>query len=165
MSKIKRRITWKSLLKFVDSVSLNVGVLGVGLRKPAEKKQARSIITFLESKRVLYQPFHREDIDYCSQSVLKIRDKIIEFCSEYDGVSTLRNGMKKVVKQCNVYLDVTGSKRFSHLPRPMQLHVFQKEILKLQSVAGKGIGNLALYYDISLDEELARIIPFNTKKS
>jgi hypothetical protein len=79
---------------------------------------ARRIITFLEDRRVLYNPYHMEDPRHCIQSVIEIRQFLTAELSNLSGdeelVQNLRGikGNKRDILRFIVYSKMRGLAHF-----------------------------------------------------
>jgi hypothetical protein len=70
---------------------------------------ARRIITFLEDRRVLYNPYHMEDPRHCIQSVIEIRQFLTAELSNLSGDEEL---VQNLLLRFIVYSKMRGLAHF-----------------------------------------------------
>ncbi len=135
---------------------------GMSWKAPAdERDEIRALFSFLEDRRVLYNPVHLEIEHQVSHSVLEIRKK----CTD-----TLGRLSEKSPAVAHVRAIRAACRRFSDLPQPEFRNVrhrlreefspdFFTSLGELRATLGAQIGALAILYNIELESELAGILP------
>jgi len=98
--------------KKITGVSSAVG--GISWDSEIEPKDRwKHLFLFLESKRILVNPAHMEIADHCIQSVLKIKDELVETTKDIDFNNKDMDSIRILIDSCNSFLDSVNSKRNS----------------------------------------------------
>lgn len=71
----------------------------------SEKKGIQNLFFFLESKRLLVNPIEMEIKQWCIQSSIEIKQKIIELLSQYNFSNQTIDCMRAMICACNDFLD------------------------------------------------------------
>jgi hypothetical protein len=121
----------------------------------SERDKIKSLITFLEDRRVLFNPFHMEVPIWVSESVIEIRIKITEILESFGDDSETTELLRTMRYSCRRYLDKTFQIQKQHYMN----HSLVENLIELRSVFGLCIGKLAIMYGINIEEDLANIIP------
>ncbi len=145
----------KKLLHFKELASrlngVQVPIFGVQwVPTEPERKVVRDVLTFLEDRRVLYNPCAWELEDEVNQSVLRIREILTDAIQRLGQDSKAAPAMRAMRAACREYLDGTG-RHFSH-----DLSI---GLGRLRALFGLQIAFLAIQYGIDLEDDLASIIP------
>ena len=120
-----------------------------------ERQKIRKLLTYLEDRRVLFNPYHLEVPIWVSESIIEIRTKLTDLISEFDEESEVVEILRMMRASCRRYLDQTSklqSKRFIN-------DILIQNIIELRSVFGICIAKLSVMYGIDIEVELADIIP------
>jgi hypothetical protein len=159
--------TQEERVKFKEVVArltgLSVPVFGVSWNPPpAEVTVARKVITFLEDRRVLYNPYHMEDPGHCVSSVIEIRQFLtteLGTLTESDGLAGSLRAMRAA---CRKFLDGVGVKGGTHRSARLGLAhdwMFMSAIGELRGVIGLHVAALAAQHGLDVEGELASILP------
>ena len=131
-----------------------------------EIETARKVITFLEDRRVLYNPYELELPSHCLKSVIKIR----EFLTEQLNIVTKDSEIDKVLRgmrvACRKLMD-TGSNMQSlqhggHLQGMGDEMVFFSAMGELRGSMGFLILQLLVLYGLDCEDGLAKMLPLNS---
>jgi hypothetical protein len=143
-------------------------IFGVSWDPPKpEIKTARRIITFLEDRRVLYNPYELEMPDHCYESVIEIRKFLTEQLYETDRESELGKIIRGMRAACRKFLDSTQKspyrKKFKgsieqNLSMGMTME-FYSGIGEYRGTMGILIGKLLVMFGLDCESELSKIIP------
>jgi hypothetical protein len=117
-----------------------VPVFGISSNPPEpEIAVARRVLTFLEARRVLFNPYHLEIADQCISSVVEIRRLLTEELWRLPGDSKLADHLRGIRAGCRKFLDDMrpGSRRIqrSHWPGPVEPEFFT-ELGELRATIG-----------------------------
>lgn len=164
-------MTFKEIASRITGVSTSV--FGISWNPPIlEKKIAEKTITFLEGKRVLYNPFDLESPKHCTQSVIQIKDFITEQLFELDRDSELRNILSAMRYGCNRFLDVLEKNKFYFTDDgDIDRGSFGGQILffsgigELRSTFGYLIAQILIIFKLDCESDLLGILPLKTDNS
>lgn len=142
-------------------------VIGGGLSwspPPAHVEIARRLITYLEDRRVLYQPYDCETGDYVVRSILDIRQRLTADLEQLDRSSPLGKSLSAMRAACRKFLtDVEGIEDDIRLYHrrvwDQDTRDFFIALGELRSVIGIHIAQIAARYGIDVEEELVLILP------
>jgi len=157
----------KARLKIADLARRITGfstpVLGVSWNPPAADRDAvRSLLTFLEDRRVLFHPFHLEVEYQVQQSVLQIREQCTKAIAALPDNSQAIASLRGIRAACRCFLDepLTHTRRFHQRdfygPEGPE---FFTALGEFRATVGAHVANLAVLYRIELERELASIVP------
>jgi len=136
-------------------------VFGVSWQ-PAEsdRTRIRRLFTFLEDRRVLYNPHHLEVEPHVVQSVLEIRKELTGVLTEFDAGLDTAQALRAMRGACRKFLDAQQSgRRVYHGPFGQ---AFFLHLGEFRSAFGLQLARLAVMYGIDEDEiepDLASILP------
>ncbi len=123
---------------------------------------ARRIISFLEDRRVLYNPSEMEAPHHCVQSVLEIRNFLtgqIPQTIEKDLVDSL----KALRVACRKFLDSVGSREdivpFGNQRGHWASWEFNGAVGELRGAFGIHIAKIAVMYGLDIEDNLSKILP------
>jgi hypothetical protein len=150
-------------LKFKDIVSRVSGVstkIGGIQWQPAKSELAttKSIVNFLEDRRVLYNPAELEMPHHCVSSIIEIRHFLT---SEIDGLkdgSRLKLNLKIMRAACRRFLD-SSSLPDGRYHNSYTDWVFFSNLGELRGVFGLCLREIVLACQIDVESNLASIIP------
>jgi hypothetical protein len=143
---------------------------GVSFAPPTEteREAAHHLITFLEDRRVLYNPSELEEREHCIRSVLEIRAELIRMAREHDRSGALGAELRAMAAACRKFLDaihrLTVHDRFALRPGSFGYGawVLDSALGELRGVMGIHIAQVAARYDVDVAEELATTLPTET---
>jgi len=159
----------KQIIRFKEICSrltgLSVPIFGVQWNPPkTEVQSARRVITFLEDRRVLYNPDSLEIPQHCVQSVIEIRRFLTDILQDCVAGSEIANHLRAMRASCRKFLDtvqaddrriVTFGSQHGHYAS----WIFQPALGELRATFGIHIAQLAVRYGYDLEGDLIRILP------
>jgi hypothetical protein len=155
---IANRITGFEIPVFGGGLSWNPPTLDIDV--------ARRLLTFLEDRRALYQPYQCETADYVVRSILEIRQRLTSDLEQLDRASTLAQSLAAMRAACRKFLDdVEGTdphmSTYHHHRRwwDEDERNFFMSLGELRAVMGIHIAQIAVRYGIDVEEKLAAIFP------
>lgn len=162
----KKRMKFKEVIGRITGFS--VPVFGVSWNPPQpEIGTARRVLTFLEDRRVLYNPYHLEVADQCIQSVLDIRRFLTEVIGQLGADSKLAEHLRGMRAGCRVFLDATspGARRIirSHWAGPFESSFFTA-LGELRATIGLHVAAVAVMHGLDVEGELAEVLPTAPRK-
>jgi hypothetical protein len=134
-------------------------IFGVSWNPPtAEAEVARRLVTFLEDRRALYNPYDVEVMHDVVESVLRTRERLTAALEQLDRGSPLAQSIAALRAACRKFLDsVHGGPTGRSYWGP---HMFDASALgELRGVFGIHLANICVRYGIDVEEELASIFP------
>ena len=146
----------KKLLKFAEIAKrlngVQIPIFGVQWVPPEpERKIVREVITFLEDRRVLFNPCAWEMPEEVIESVLRMREVLTDAIARLDDASKATPAMQAMRMACREYLDRSRD----HYGR----HDMSTDLGRLRALFGLQIAFLAIEYGIDLEDDLATIVP------
>jgi len=163
MSKTPRiRIKLSELAKRINGFSVPVFGLQWSAQK-SERESVRAFLTFLEDRRVLYNPENLEVMAEVERSVLDIRKRCTEYLSELPEQSLAAGHIRMIRGACRDFLDHPRanfrnlySRDFGDIQDRAGFFVALGE---LRAIVGVQVAFLAVRYEIEIESELASIVP------
>lgn len=147
---------WKSI------TGISTPIFGLQWTPPViESDEAKSLINYLENKRVLYNPVSMEDANHCTLSVIQIRDELTDMIRNLSGPSRLAQSLKSMRQACANFCDNVGHPDFKNYETPIQRSILERELVKLRYKCGLSLAKISIGYGIDVDDNLAAIMPFN----
>lgn len=158
----------KPFLLFKDLASKLTGFstpfFGVSWQPPkTERKIAKSVVNFLEDRRVLYNPTELEVPHHCISSVLEIRQFFTEKIAEVNGNSELAKNLRLLRAACRKFLD--SAQRLEHdrgltfSPKSYAAWVFYGSLGEMRGTFGMCLAQIVLAYGLDIEKDLATILP------
>jgi len=160
-------MTFKELASRITGVSFPVFGISWNPPKP-DIEVAKNVITYLEDKRVLYNPYALEVPTDCMESVISMRKYLTEQLILVNKVSELNDILKAMRNACRKFLDMTN--RLHFLRKPVQNKYYSKlenweemfffsGIGELRGTMGILIAKILIMYGIDCEDNLLKIIP------
>lgn len=147
---------------YKNITGLSCPIFGIQWNAPIiEADEAKKVVTFLEDKRVLFNPAHMEDSMHCTQSVIDIRSRLTEVLQNLPSDSNLAKQLRHMRKACQEFSDKLGAPQIILLDRPVQISMLERALFKLREKCGVSVAEIAVAYGLDVDDGLASIIPFN----
>jgi hypothetical protein len=154
-------MNYKEILGRLTGIS--VPVFGVSWNPPKpEVAIARKVIAYLEDRRLLYNPFHLEVLDFCVDSALDIRKFLTDQIGELDTNSKLAEHLRAIRLACRHFLNQCGTRN----GRPIRYHFggpreaeFFMALGELRAVIGVHIAAIAVMHGLPIEGDLATILP------
>ncbi len=141
-------------------------VFGVSWNPPqAHITVARRVITYLEDRRVLYNPYHMEDPWHCIQSVIEIRQQLtteLGSLAADDGPAAHLRAMRAA---CRKFLDSVQEDDDRKKPRRRHWDsgsgswIFNSALGELRGIIGIHVAALAAQHGLDVEGDLAAILP------
>jgi len=155
--KIKYNQIAKSLTGF------STPFFGVSWNPPeTDRDIVRKLITFLEDRRALYNPYNIETPMFVDQSLLEIRKELTNTLQKIGDNPEMSPHLRAMRAACRKYMNETGNQA-----RP-RFHFRDFEVFaalgELRAVFGMHIAQLAVKYGIDVEDELASIMPIEDKE-
>ncbi len=123
---------------------------------------AQDVITFLEDRRVLYSPAEMENAGHCVQSIQTIRQELTDNMNKLSNInSPLGKQLRKMREAARKFIDNVGSQVFLQFDNVIQTSILERELFKLRDKYGRCIAEIAGGYGLDVEDDLAKIIPFN----
>jgi hypothetical protein len=131
---------------------------------PAEPEitVAQRVLSFLEDRRVLYNPFDLEVLDHCIRSIIEIRQFLTGEIGRLPvGDSELADQLRAMRAACRGFLDTVQDRRSRRIFHGGLHHdqEFFTALGELRSAMGLRVGILAVMYGLSVEDELATLLP------
>ena len=122
---------------------------------------ARKVISFLEDRRVLYNPYHMEDPNHCVQSVIEIRRFLTTELGNLTDDDGLPQSLRAMLASCRKFLDtVQGSNRriivHSEMHSGPGNWVFNSALGELRGIIGI---HVAAQHRLDVNGDLVSILP------
>lgn len=149
----------------------SVPVFGVSWNPPEpEVQKAKRVLTYLEDRRVLYNPDSLEVPEHCVQSVIDIRSFLTIEISSMNSNSELSSALRAMRSACRKFLDSVNERdgdiiRFGFQRGHWASWRFLPALGELRGVFGIYIAKIATSYGLDVEKELASILPEVDKDS
>ena len=142
-------------------------VFGVSWNPPeTDISRAKRIITFLEDRRVLYNPASMELPDHCVRSVIEIRQHLTSELGQLDNDAELAKSLRAMRAACRKFLNLTQDNergrdiiRYGHHHGHWANWEFNGALGEMRGVFGIHLALLATEYGLDVEDELASILP------
>jgi hypothetical protein len=154
---------FKDIIKRITGIS--TPIFGVSWNpEKTERDIARQVITFLEDRRVLYNPCEMECPNHCVQSVLQIREFLTSKIAETPEKTELSNSLRAMRAACRKFLNTTGDPRgdiirYGFHDGHWASWKFISALGELRGVFGVHVSKIAVAYGFDVENDLAAIIP------
>ena len=147
---------------YKNITGLSCPIFGIQWNAPAiEADEAKKVITFLEDKRVLFNPANMEDSMHCAQSVIGIRSELTKVLQVFPSNSNLAKQLRHMRKACQEFSDKIGTPQVILFDPPVRTSILERALFKLREKCGVSAAEIAVAYGLDVDDGLASIIPFN----
>jgi len=142
----------------------SVSLLGFGLnweRTAGDETVARTVLTFLEDRRVLFGERHVEDEADCVASALECRRFLTGQIAAASPGGPLEATLKAMRAAFRQFVERGGpfGRNFQHARWGHEADPFSLALGDLRARVGEQIARVAWRYDLEIDDELARILP------
>jgi hypothetical protein len=137
-------------------------VFGASWNPPeADVTVARRVITFLEDRRVFYNPYDMEMPSHCADSIVETRKFLTETIGHLKETSKLAPHLRAIRAACREFLDSTGQAGHSRGGRGRYHGPFDmfQALGQLRATSGIRIAAIAVMYGLPVEGELAEILP------
>lgn len=150
----------------LTGISISTPLFGAGASwEPSEfeSAQAQQVISYLEDRRVLYDPTEVEVPHHCISSILEIRRFLSQMRQRVKRDTPLSNTIRAMQAACRAFLgrnrEVDKLDAFRaggwNLPR----WVFDQSLGELRATFGICIAELAVAHRLDVEEPLTQILP------
>lgn len=160
-------------MKFAELLNRLTGIstpiFGISWNPPEiDRDIARRVITYLEDRRVLYDPYDIETPHYCVISVIEIREYLTNELMALDGDKDIAQNLRAMRSACRKFLQRVGADedivRFGNTRNHWASWVFGDALGQMRGVFGLYVIGLAVQYGLDVEDELASIFPDEDKK-
>jgi hypothetical protein len=160
----------KPILLFKDLASKITGFstpfFGMSWQPPeTERKIAKSVVNYLEDRRVLYNPTKLEVSRDCITSVNDIRRFLTAKLDELDPNSELAKNLKMMRSACRKFLDsaqpLEPDRDLSFASRSYSAWVFYGDLGELRGTFGVCLSQILIANGLDIENDLAKILPAN----
>lgn len=129
-----------------------------------EVTAARRLVSFLEDRRVLYNPGELETPSHCVHSVIEIRHFLSEEIGKVDSASQFAANLRAMRAACRKFLDHVGTDGEEvHLYANHQGHwaswTFYSAIGEMRGTFGVHLAVIAAQFQLDVEDDLAAILP------
>lgn len=157
-------------MKFEEIINRLTGiscpVFGISWN-PSETNRAiaQRVITFLEDRRVLYNPSEIEIPDHCVQSVVRIREYLTNELARLDSKDGIAEIFRAMRSACRKFLNTAQTEedskfiRFANSPGHYASWEFNQALGELRGIFGIHITRIAAQYGLDVEDDLAKILP------
>lgn len=156
-------MTYKDIAKRITGIGCPL--FSVSWNPPKlEVDIAQRVVTFLEDRRVLYNPMELEVPEHCKQSVIKIREFITQTLFEIDSNSELGIVLRSIRAACRKFLDTIAyrNNRTDIYRNQMGMgdqFIFDSGIGELRGAIGLQLAKLLVMYGLECEADLLTILP------
>jgi hypothetical protein len=136
---------------------------GVSWNPPeTDRAIARRIITFLEDRRALYNPYDIETPMFVDKSILEIRKELTDLLIKVGEDADISPHLRAMRASCRKYMDQVSDER----ERRYHCRDFEAfaALGELRGSFGIQIAQLAVKYGINIERELASILPVEDER-
>ncbi|HLI08611.1 MAG TPA: DUF6650 family protein [Ktedonobacteraceae bacterium] len=140
-------------------------VFGIQWEPPRKEREiAKSVVTFLEDRRVLYNPTELELPQHCISSAVEIRHFLTEKMNELDQNCELAKNLRVMRAACRKFLDSAQQLEVRHFSHgSYQSWVFYSSLGEMRGVFGMCLSQILLSYGLDIEKGLASILPASYK--
>jgi hypothetical protein len=148
----------------------SIPIFGISWDPPhADIVVARRVMTFLEDRRVLYNPFEVEVPAHCMESVLEIRRYLTDIMMEHGQADELQENLRAMRAACRRFLErmqINPQDEDSRILRRAARRglsytdfMFNQALGELRGVFGIHVAQIAVKYGLDVEDQLASIFP------
>jgi hypothetical protein len=133
-------------------------VFGISWNPPETDREAvRKLITYLEDRRALYNPYDIENVMFVDQSILDIRKVLTDTLREVGDDSDISPHLRAMRAACRKYMNEAGDQERQRF----RFRDFEALAIlgELRAVFGIQIAQLAVKYGVDVEADLASILP------
>jgi hypothetical protein len=160
---------FEGFMKFKEIVvhltGISCPIFGVSWNPPEPAiTAARRLITFLEDRRVLYDPCEIEVPAHCVDSVIQIREFLTHELSRAGLATDFTASLRAMRAACRKFLSrVQSSDReivtFANHQGHHASWVFHDALGQLRGVFGVHVAQVAVRHGLDVEDDLAKILP------
>lgn len=144
----------------LTGVSIPMG--GVQWQKTVGDKQvARTVITFLEDRRLLFGDRHVEDEGHCIASALELRSFLTEQITRAKPGKELDGCLRSMRGACRKFLEAGGphGRHFHRSHFPYEADGFSLALGDLRTTIGFQLAIILSQYNLPIEPELQSVLP------
>lgn len=125
-----------------------------------ERRVVEQLIPFLEDRRVLYNPMEVEIPQHCVESIIRIRQFLVDRAGELKVDNELAVTLRAMAAICRRFLDTVGP-RFAPGSYPLGVDdvMLNQGLGELRASIGIHLARVASHYGLQLTEPLSRLLP------
>jgi hypothetical protein len=152
---------------------ISIPIFGISWNPPKlEKKIAQDVITFLEDRRVLYNPFQLESPEHCKQSVIQIREFLTQQLYDVEKDSEISKTLRAMRSACRKFLDMVTENDFYFKESEGRIRndigfggqiLFFSGIGELRGTFGFLIAKLLIMHGLDCESDLIKILPLEVE--
>ncbi len=157
------KVSFRNIAKSLTGIS--TPLFGVNWNPPRlDIDTASSLLTFLEDRRVLYNPYHIEEPARILESVQEIRERLTRDLEMLDRGGDLANLLRAMRSACRRFLDQTQQMRlprilYGSLSMTRQEEPFFIALGFFRATFGLYLAELCVRYGLDVETDLATILP------
>jgi hypothetical protein len=155
-------MTFKQIASRMTGISCPFFGIGWNPTEP-DISVAQRVLTFLEDRRVLYNPYDLECPDHCVHSVVEIRHFLTSELGKLPGKDGLPEQLRAMRAACRRFLDTVQVDGKGRIIQPFHggfaTWQFCTALGELRAAIGLRIGILAVMHGLSVDGDLEKILP------
>jgi hypothetical protein len=157
------KMDFKKIAKSLTGFS--TPVFGISWNPPeSDRGVARKLITFLEDRRALYNPYSRENPEWVIESVLEIRKRLTDTLETLNENSDISPHLRAMRAACRKFMNETENpKTYHHYSR--NLEKFFTALGEMRAILGIHIAQLCVKFGIDIEGDLATILPIEDKEA
>ncbi len=165
----KSKIAFREIANRITGFEIPVFGGGLSWNPPtSEIEVATRLLTYLEDRRALYQPYDMETAaHHVVQSILEIRKRLTADLEQVERSSPLAQSIAAMRTACREFLDNVGGIDTDFPSRRIRGHPdwfgddrnFFIALGKLRGIIGLHIAQISIRYGIDVEESLATIFP------
>jgi hypothetical protein len=129
----------------------------------ADRDIAQRVITFLEDRRVLYNPYELEVPEFCIDSVVSIREFLTQTLMETQDKKELSDNLRAMRAACRKFMnevpDARNVRSHHMYPDGPSSWEFLTALGDLRTSLGFRVGVLAVMYGLDVEGDLLKILP------
>ena len=160
---MKPRLLFQEIASKITGFS--TPVFGMQWTPPSKEREiAKSVVTFLEDRRVLYNPTELELPHHCISSVIEIRHFLTTKMNDLDQNGELAKNLKTMRAACRKFLDSAQRLDVQHFSHgSYQSWVFYSSLGEMRGLFGMCLSQILLSYGLDIEKDLASILPASYK--
>ena len=153
------KIKYKKIAKSLTGFS--TPLFGLSWNPPeTDREVVRQLVTFLEDRRALYNPYNIESPMFVDQSLIEIRRELTNTLQKIGEDSDIAQHLRAMRAACRKYMNECADRTGHHHFRDYEAFAALGE---LRAVFGIHIAQLAVKYGVYVEDELASILPIEDK--
>jgi len=150
------KTTFKKIARSLTGFS--TPVFGVSWNPPeTDREIVKKLITFLEDRRALYNPYNIETVLWVTESIMEIRKRLTDVLETLDDGSDISAHIRAMRAACRKYMDENEVqlkiRGITHRGESLT------SLGELRGVFGIHIAQLCVKYGVDIEGELATILP------